>query len=389
VRGDQVLFVNHAADRSGPTRVLLPLLQRLRDSTDTTFEVAVQRGGELEPELRALSVATWELEGRDGVPVETRAARRAHRGLRRRWRDLGGFGLTYLNGAWTSRSLAYLPAPSGPVITHVHELDYGFSRTLPAPDRRRLLERTDLFIAGCEQVRGMLVEGHGVAPDAVVVHPYAVPELPPGDEVLADASRALRQRLGIPADGLVVGVVAVADWRKGPDLLAEVQWWVDRRATPGLPVHVVWVGGPGHGSPRALPIRATLDAMGLTGRFHVVGAQRDLWPWYRAFDLFALPSREDAFPLAVLEAAAVGLPVVTFAGGGAGDLVAPADGPPAGRVVPYPRVDLFADAVAELLADADLRHELGSRGRRRVLDWHTWDHVGPRLVAEIQRHVGR
>ena len=66
-----------------------------------------------------------------------------------------------------------------------------------------------------------------------------------------------------------------------------------------------------------------------------------------AFDVFSLVSREDAFPLAFMEAAAVGVPTVCFDGAVEGGCeFVEAD---AGRVVPYLDLDAMAERVLEFL----------------------------------------
>lgn len=369
----EVLVLAHGAERGGPTRLLVALLAWLRDHTDLQPTVGLLQGGELVGELQDLATVHL-LQEVDGAPVEDLDRRRSRRDLRRQWRHLDGFDLTYVNTAWSGRALRYLPAPRR-LLVHVHELDLGFGHALPALDRDRLLRDADRFVVGCGPVHELLVERYGVAPARVADVPYFLVEEPRG---FPGGGRARRAALGIPAHARVVGTVAMADWRKAPDLLVEAAWHVDR-LLPDQEVHHVWVGGPSPGGIDARPSRVDLEALGLAGRVHFVGAQQALWDWYRSFDVFALPSREDAFPLACLEAAAVGVPTVAFDTGGIVDLV----GEGRGRAVPFPRVDRFAGAVAELLADDRERERAGEAARERVRSHHDRDRRLAELVAEI------
>lgn len=378
-RRTRVLFVAHGADRGGPTRQLLAFLRWVRAHEALDVEVAVLRGGELLDELREVAPVRV-LEELDGAPVEDVTARRAARDLRRHWRGLDDFDLTYVNTAWTARALGYLPRPRR-LLVHVHELDLGFGHLLAARDRRRVLARTDRFVVGCRAVRDLLVERHGVDPGRIALHPYFLVEQPTG---FPGGGRGRRFGLGIPEHAAVVGTVAVSEWRKGPDLALEVAWHLQRLVTD-REVHLVWVGGPSPGAVDATPTAADVAAAGLAGRVHVVGHQRALWDWYRAFDVFALTSREDAFPLACLEAGAVGVPTVAFATGGIGELVRD-DG---GRIVPFPEVDRFAAEVAELLGDEAQRARLGATVRARVAAEHDLEQRAPALVEEIERVAAR
>jgi glycosyltransferase involved in cell wall biosynthesis len=102
-----------------------------------------------------------------------------------------------------------------------------------------------------------------------------------------------------------------------------------------------------------------------------------------AFDVFALVSREDAFPLAIMEAAAVGVPTVCFDGAaGGGCEFVEAD---AGRVVPYLDLDAMAERVLEFLRDDELRSRLGQRARRKVRERYDISVMAPKLVRTIER----
>ncbi len=97
-------------------------------------------------------------------------------------------------------------------------------------------------------------------------------------------------------------------------------------------------------------------------------------------DLFALPSREDAFPLAMLEASAAQLPVVTFASGGAPELV----DDEVGRVVPYPDLDGFAAALEELRRRPFGASPPGRPGRGAVAERHDVAVGAPRTWAPAE-----
>jgi glycosyltransferase involved in cell wall biosynthesis len=85
--------------------------------------------------------------------------------------------------------------------------------------------------------------------------------------------------------------------------------------------------------------------------------------YYRAADVFCLPSLYEGFPLAILEAMAAGLPVVATAVAGVPEAVA--DGT-TGRVVPAEDAPALADVLAELAADRGRARAMGEAGRERA-----------------------
>jgi glycosyltransferase involved in cell wall biosynthesis len=128
----------------------------------------------------------------------------------------------------------------------------------------------------------------------------------------AGALREVRSALGLPEQAWVVGTVGrlVAD--KDPGLLL-------RAAAPllGPDARLVFVGD----GPLAPELRALAAAHGIGRWVSLLGARQDVPRLLAAFDVFALSSRTEGLPLALLEAMAVGLPIVATAVGGVPDVV--------------------------------------------------------------------
>jgi glycosyltransferase involved in cell wall biosynthesis len=115
------------------------------------------------------------------------------------------------------------------------------------------------------------------------------------------------------------------------------------------------------------PLLADLQAQALeltiAPRVEFAGAVADPAPAYRAFSAFALSSRTEQMPLALLEAMASGLPVAATDVGDVRDILPPEQH---AFVVPAGDHAALARALAALLADAALRARLGAANRRRV-----------------------
>jgi glycosyltransferase involved in cell wall biosynthesis len=114
------------------------------------------------------------------------------------------------------------------------------------------------------------------------------------------------------------------------------------------------------------------QAVGLPVRF--LGFCPDVPALLGRLDLFCLPSRAEALSLALLEAAAHGLPCVTTA---VGDTAAALTG--AAMIVPPDDLDALTAALDRLLADPALRGDLGGRARRRAAR----DFGVRRMAAEV------
>ncbi|HXI28509.1 MAG TPA: N-acetyl-alpha-D-glucosaminyl L-malate synthase BshA [Vicinamibacterales bacterium] len=118
----------------------------------------------------------------------------------------------------------------------------------------------------------------------------------------------------------------------------------------------------GDGPDRA-PLEREVDALGLQGRVQFVGEQHDLVPWLSSADVFLLPSAQESFGLAALEAMACEVAVVASRVGGLPEVIE--DGK-TGFLCPPDAIDLMAARVVDLLSDAALRQRIGCASAERV-----------------------
>ena len=130
-------------------------------------------------------------------------------------------------------------------------------------------------------------------------------------------------------------------------------------------------------------VRTRLANPRLATRVELIG---DLGPEalggeYDRADLFVLATLYEGYGMAVAEALARGLPVVSTSTGAIADLV----GTEAGVVAPPGDRDAFAEALTRVLVDAGLRARLAA-GARRVRDrLPTWDDAAARMAAVLTR----
>ncbi len=129
-------------------------------------------------------------------------------------------------------------------------------------------------------------------------------------------------------------------------------------ARPG--VIGVWVGG-GELAARIGGLANRHPAV----RVVLAGERADVSEILPAFDVFALPSRYEGLPTAVVEAMACGIPVVATAVNAVSDVVVPGE---TGLLVPPRRPDLIADAVRYLLDRPDVALRLADAARARLGD---------------------
>jgi glycosyltransferase involved in cell wall biosynthesis len=123
----------------------------------------------------------------------------------------------------------------------------------------------------------------------------------------------------------------------------------------------------------------------IANRVHFPGYRSQLLPVYGSFDLFALSSRREGLPNSILEAMAVGLPVVTTDVAGTSELVLNGQ---TGYVVPQGDVDGMAHAMVTLVADNQLRQRMGKAGRERIEREFSFTHRLQRIEELYTRILG-
>jgi starch synthase len=190
-----------------------------------------------------------------------------------------------------------------------------------------------------------------------------------------DDRDAARRRAGIPPEAPVVGWHGrVAIWKKGLDVLLDA-WRLLSSRLEGA--HLLLVGA----GRDAAELRSRLEATGATNVVWIdelLESPDEMRSLLAAADVYAFPSRHEGFPVGLVEALGCGLPVVASDATGVEDILGPVQGRP-GVVVPREDPHALADALAELLGDADRRRELAALARARAEQSFSLDAVGAEL----------
>jgi glycosyltransferase involved in cell wall biosynthesis len=219
---------------------------------------------------------------------------------------------------------------------------------------RRLGRITDVALCvgtgvAVEAVRRRLVAPERIRTIGVAVDGMAGAELPA--RVPGARDRA-RQALGVPADATVVGAVGRLAYQKAPEDFLAMMAHLDLANVVGI-----WVGGG------ELAERISRLARAVPARIVLAGERTDVPEILPAFDVFALPSRYEGLPTAIVEAMECGIPVVATAVNAVSDVVVPGD---TGLLVPPQRPDLMAAAVRYLIDQPDIAARMAVTARGRL-----------------------
>jgi glycosyltransferase involved in cell wall biosynthesis len=249
-----------------------------------------------------------------------------------------------------------------------HEFQSSGRRGAYVAVERRLGRVTDVALCvgngvAVEAVRRSLIAperirtiGVAVAAPAAAAHPrlasggenasggYWLPARDP------QARERARRALGLPSDGPVVGVVGRLAYQKAPEDFLAALARLNRPDVTG-----VWVGS-GELAGRMAELAGTQPA----ARLVLAGERADVPDILPAFDVFALPSRYEGLPTAIVEAMMCGVPVVASAVNAVGDVVVPGV---TGLLVPPRRPDLLAGAIGHLLGSPEAAARMAENAR--------------------------
>jgi len=170
-----------------------------------------------------------------------------------------------------------------------------------------------------------------------------------------------RNMFGVPGQTVVVGFVGRMSPGKGHEELLQAARLLRAR---GRDVRFLVVGDASHGEEEyARTIRTLARTLEVEECVTFAGYRADIPALMAAFDILAFPSHAESFGVVLIEAMAMGLPVVSTNTDGVVDIVA--DGQ-SGIMVPRQDARALADGLERLIGDPDLRVRMGKAGRVRV-----------------------
>lgn len=233
---------------------------------------------------------------------------------------------------------------------------YGrLDRRLAAWASNRLADRV---LVNATAVRDLVAQHEWCSPTRMTLIPNGV-ALPSVPERPAEQRTELDPR----GAGPLVGMVGRLSWKKGYEVALDAAK-ILQAEVPGIRFDIV-----GDGELRG-DLEARARDMGLASTVRFLGQRRDVPELMRGFDCFALSSVIEGMPNALLEAMALGRPVVTTAAGGSREVVLDGE---SGLVVPPRDAAALAGAIRRVVQQPELAARLAAAGQKRVREHFSLD----------------
>ena len=348
----RVLLVTKGLDIGGIERMVVDLAKGLAREGATVHVAVVNDGRDrLLGQLDQSVVTVHRLGGSDRI------------GWRAGWRlarlvRSSGFDVVHVHGPLPSIAARLVPG-GRPVVTTSHTPLGALRR--PTRLAWRLTARGDAATIAVSAAVAASMPARVSARTIVIPHGLDA-------EAIAAARRRVAERPHGDGEVLAVAVASHRDAKNYPNLLHAVRAARDR----GAPLRLIAVGdGPDLERHQEL---ARELGIGQAVVFHPPTV--DVLEVIAGADVLVVASDYEGQPLVVMEALALGVPVVATAVGRVPELVNPS----VGRVVPPGDPEALGAALAELAADPDLRASLAANARRRADAWTLHDVASAHLA---------
>jgi len=358
-----------ARQRGGAEQLLRALLRCGRSAKGVSWQVAFLEDGPLRAEFDAL-----------GVPTTVVAAGRLRQG--------GRYAATVARLARLFRRERIDVALSWMVKAHLYAGPAAWLAEVPAlwyqhgiPQSAGWMDRLATLIpargvVACSEAAARVQRRRWPVRTVRTVHPCV--ELDRFDPERLPPPAEARRRLGLPEAGPLVGIVGRMQRWKGVHVFIEA---LPKIMDAHPDVHGVVVGGRHDLEPDyADHVEALVARHDLADRLTLAGFQENVPLWMQAMDVVVHASEREPFGMVIVEAMALGKPVVAGARGGPREIVTEGEN---GLLAPYGNAEALARQVRRYLDDDAFRRSVGEAACRRAQDFSP-EHFAERLTAAIR-----
>jgi glycosyltransferase involved in cell wall biosynthesis len=352
VAAKKILFISYNAERSGAAILLLNLAKAVKEVAGCDLDFLFRYGGELLEDFKAAGNVKCINASDPGIKekILNRIVDRTEAAVKSMLSK--HYDTVIVNTVLNADILPVLRYNyKGRIISYVHELRVVIEALTSEESFSSLIKLTDLFIVPAVSIKELFIDAYKVDEKKVRVLPSYIPLT-----INKSSIAAIHKQFTVGACGTV-------EMRKGTDLFVQLANIFNKKY-PGIDIQFLWLGGKSHSLEFKL-LSQDIQQLQLHN-IKLMPADKNVDAFYDAVDVFVLTSREDPYPLVVLEAAAAAVPCICFdKAGGASEFV---NGN--GKIVGYLDLDQMAASIYEYYMHPELRSMDGSKAKAKLAAVH-------------------
>jgi glycosyltransferase involved in cell wall biosynthesis len=390
----RILFIGHDANYAGAQYLLLHLLTYLKESKGIETLLLLGSGGGLENEFKKVTeVIHWQNDDENSngngyfqkiakvsrlEPFLT-GGKNVKNPVLKRIESFNPdilFSNTIANGALLQK-LEYLNCP---FLIYCHELEKSIHTYSTPEDLNFQLTKAAFILVGSKAVRDNLINKHNVITEKIGIYTSYIDCKSMKAEYDAVDKNTVKSALSISPEAIIVGGCGLLEWRKGVDIFINTALQVIKSTAKD--VHFIWVGVTKK-STEYYHLKFDLERMGITEKVHLIESSTDIINYTACFDLFFMSSREDPYPLVMIEASLNKIPLICFdKSGGAVDFV----DSEVDMIIPYLDIQKAAEKLVEIIENKQDRVRLGE-----IFYEKAWSHdisvICPKILEKVLEFV--
>lgn len=382
----KILFVSHDANRAGAQLFLLSIMKFLKQK-GVEMQLLLLGGGVLgnefseicpnhfwptaNPQQKGFKKALSKL-------VKTQNETDVTQQLLETLKN-ANFDFIYANTIASAHVLPKLTEyVDAPLLAHIHELEFSIQLYSQKTDRDFLFKHATKIIACSKAVAENIIENHGVsALKTEVIHSFVDNESILNRLEFTD-NQLIKEKYKLPNAGFLIGGCGNAEWRKGIDVFLQVINQILNTSNENC--HFVWIGVKKEGDYYE-QISYDIAKMGIGDKITFIEQTPDAIELINCLDIFTIVSREDPFPLVMLEAALAQKTMIGFdKTGGCGEFLEE----DAGIIVPYLNTFSMASSIIKLFLNQSYAKQLGLKAKDKVLNKYSFENS----VLKIESLLG-
>ena len=352
----KILFISHDATRTGAPILILNLVKLLLKFREYEITFLLKEGGVLESDFMSLAPTYF---------VKRQTKNKVFRNYFNTKKSIlddkvffSNFDVVVSNTITNGEILEKIRRNyNGKIISYIHELEIGAKAFSNESSILKLIKNSTSFWVPSSIVNDYLINKWNILQGKISIMPYYIP---------SEKSEFRLER--IAKENFIIGGCGTIDWRKGADLFVVIAKQLFIKY-PKASIIFRWAGAfPGIELDR---LNYEFRKCKLEDKVFFEFSSSNLNDFYNDIDLFLLPSREDPYPLVILEAAKFNIPAICFdTVCGSKDFILNSNG---GIVVPFLDIDSTVESIISFYKDKDFCNKLGKNANNYLKTIHSND----------------